>query len=140
MKTLNMKAITFAFGLSMLTVFNVNAATQDAGTLSEIPVVTDFIQSPGAIADTLTFNLADLSDTYGDSKLWRVGPGFKITGGLVLDLYKVGSPTLIGSYGLGDDFTETLAAGDYYLSITGIANGSGGGAYSVALAAYAVPV
>lgn len=141
MKTLNMtmNVLTLAVGLTFAA-FNVNAATQDAGTLTELPVITSFIQSPGAIADVLTFTLDTPSETFGDSKLWfSAGNKYTVDPGLTLELFKVGSASSLGIFGFESEFSVALGGGDYYFNITGVTTGTKGGAYSVALYAEPVP-
>lgn len=138
---------TVAAMLFALLPLGAHAAAYDFGTLS-IGDARSSLEFPGAglvignFSDTWAFQLADSASTLSSAVSLNLSSFFHISGGQY-GLYSgtVGSGTELGSWTFdgasGDAYNvvSLMSAGPYYLSISGLADGSSGGQYMLSIAA-----
>ncbi len=135
---------------SAFVAMSAHATTYDLGTLGDNDSAYKQVNVTGAFDDILTFTLSETLSDVGSSASStnlkaKVGFSYDIINGVV-SLFKEGSSVAIGSYNFsgttGDDTSwfNGLAAGNYYYEVSGVADGSKGGLYSVDTNAFASTV
>jgi len=116
------------------------AASYSAGTLGSTPYINNVSVPVGSFLDTYTFDLAapsmDLVGTVNSLELGWHGLSLLHISDLTATLQPVGTPGVIGSWtGNPMNVLATVAPGSYQLALSGVADGSAGGNYTLSLAA-----
>lgn len=114
-----------------------SAAVTDWGVHGNLEAGSFFV-APGAFSDTVLFNLPTINDVTSVTVANNNLNVLNIQNGQVSLFREAGAvDTLIGSYAFNGTTGSTphpqlgLTAGDYYYQITGTANGSDGGLYTI---------
>ena len=127
-----------------LSVGSASATTFNAGTLGATPYSNFQTMSTGPFTDTYNFTVGALPTIISSSVSLELSfPGsplniFHITG-LAMNLFTAGDSFISGTSGSPSSLTATLSPGNYYMKLTGTADGVSGGAYSFAIAAIPEP-
>jgi hypothetical protein len=116
------------------------AGTYSAGTLGGTPYINNVSVPVGSFLDTYTFDLThpgqDLVGTVNSLELDWHGLSLLHISDLSATLQVVGSPGVIGSWtGNPMNVLAAVPAGSYQLALSGVADGSAGGNYTLSLAA-----
>ncbi|ABE50661.1 FxDxF family PEP-CTERM protein [Methylobacillus flagellatus] len=96
----------------------------------------------GAFSTNYTFSLADLSSAnFSLTNVEHSNGGISVFNfsNLSYQLYDASNNWLAGAVAGGEFSFANLAAGDYYLTVSGIANGVAGGVYTGSITVAAVP-
>lgn len=146
---MNLKPLVGA--LALAAACGAQAATYDFGTHDPVEVGAGLV-SPGAFADIYTFTLNTTQLVSSSVSAVNFGSALNIFAG-VYSLYSSGADNVVGT---GDDsivgspwafngssgsviHSLSLSAGSYYYVATGIANGAGGGVYTLTSTTVPVP-
>lgn len=117
-------------GLLLAASFGVQAVEYNLGTLPAGYTIFGHTMVHGSFMDKINFSLASPSDTsFGAGALnFSVGgPQFMNIDGLSLSLYSDGGAMLGGGLNFS---VSALNSGNYYLQVSGLANGLVGGLYA----------
>ncbi|OYW30740.1 MAG: hypothetical protein B7Z51_06320 [Methyloversatilis sp. 12-65-5] len=129
-KSLLAVAVTGLFAVS-----GVQAAghTTDWGVHDTLEIAIESVE-PGLFSDIFEFSLTSVSSLSTSASSIEFSPFLGITDGIVYLYKEMGaSDTFVSAYGFSESFftANSLAAGDYYYKVTGMATGSGGGVFSL---------
>jgi len=118
-------ALSLASGLAAADTFN-------AGVLPQSQAYTQAVSHNGSFADTFNFHLNGLADISSAASLLNLDLGSSSilhVDSPALSLFSTANPGTAIASGFTSVFVPSLGAGDYFVKLTGNANGLSGGAY-----------
>lgn len=138
--------VVVASAAAMMGSAQVRATTYDMGTLEPaIQEQSSFLASGGSFVDIYNFTIGAEFQTLATSAVSYSPTGTGIVSDLALTLYGgtdgTGSvlATVSSSNGSLLDYSNLLAAGDFSVKVTGLADAQAGGGYNLSIAAVPEP-
>lgn len=139
-----LKMLAATMCAAMLQVAPAQAANQNVsiGTLTAAPYTQTVFHTPGSFTDIFNFDLSSGSDVSGASVSLELSLGsfdlLHISGSEVA-LYSTLNPLFALATGTNGFSVAGLSLGSYFVTVSGVADGSAGGQYLFGLTAIPVP-